>query len=425
MQLKRSASLAMVVGVAVAALLLSLFFGSLPRAYAQGPITVDGIAAPGEWGGEPLVKDSLDVRITAGHTCGGVAAGGKHPNEDPCFARSGYDVVAIWGNYQDLDKSWYFRLDVDGVPGDADSMQGTSSDALGYGTTDIDGGLLTAPDTDSLGLSDSEQYSLLFGPTPRALTQKAKLTLAPEGPGVVVKLGKPLSSVTGEVVYSKTVNPGIVEWRIDRDSLIPSGVLQPELWVGSTAGVNNDQVSDDSVEAIRVLAITVTNSCPTPLVVGTPAKFEITYSVNPSNTYPVASDAVITAPVPAGTKYESCAGGTGGVGTCSESGGVITWKLGTLKKGDSDTVSFSAVPSVTTGIATDAYMSIAEGLRAKASADGCTAEQLPTPTPVPPPTLPQSGGSTGNFAMIGLALLVGALAFVAGIYLDKRSRSKA
>ena len=430
-------------------LLGNLWPASLPPAlaprsvHAQGPIVLDGIAGAGEWDpGWQLITDALDVVITSA---------GTHPNESPYFAYAGYDVTALWGRYQLLDDNWYFRMDLNGVPGDADSVQGTAA-VLGYGGSGDDGGLLTVPASDDFGLGIAEQYSLLFGPD-GLLGEVAMLTADPTGPGVLVTLGAPYSTLTGATIYGSTPDPGVLEWRIDKASLFLPGVVQPELWMGATAGVNNDQVSDDAVGSLLVLGIDVANVCPLPeVVVGQSGTFPINYAINPASSYPEASNVVITAPVPVGTTYVagSCAGGP-----CSESGGLITWNLGTLPSGTAGVVSFDAVFNVTTGVDTDAYISIAEGLRDETRATGCvgvqptataTATVPPTPTlpptatrrpppPPPPPTetpmpsptpetapvfLPESGGSFDNVILLGLASLVCALLLGARVRLHKR-----
>lgn len=424
---------------------LALLFGALPPAapslspipaavLAQGPIVMDGVASAGEWDGQQLITHPLNVQITLGHTCNSLPADGTHPTDPPCYAHTGYDVVGLWGLYQIPDDSWYFRMDLDGVVGDVDSVQGTAG-SLGSGTSGDDGGLLMPFGSDAFGLGTEERYALFFGASAVSLPDRAEITNAPAGPGVSIPLAAP-STVTGEAIYSTTV-PGVLEWRVDRASLLPTGAVQPELWLGAEAGASNDRVSEDGTLAFLVLGIDITNICPTPFVVGDPATFDIDYTIVPTGTYPVATNVVITAPVPAGTTYSGCTGGS-----CSESGGLITWSLGTLPKGTTGTVSFQAVPNVTGGITTDAIITIAEGLRDETTAAGCialaptatpippteprpdkkdketpvpapptltptpTPVLTPTPTPAAPVTLPETGAPDGAADLVGLLLLL-------------------
>lgn len=435
---------------------LALLFGALPSAapslspipaavLAQGPIVMDGVASAGEWGTQPLITDALDVVLNITHP----ACGNQHPHIAPCFARSGYDLTGIWASYS--SNSWYFRTDVDGVPGDSDSITGTMS-TLGFGTDGNDNGPLhTSGDPDPAGVGNVsgrlEKYILQFGPSANPLTQTAQL-LNDGGPGVLFTLSAPESTVTGEAIYSTTLDPGVIEWRIDKASLIPPNVVQPELWIRGFADSDLDALSEDDTVALLVLGIDIANICPTPFVVGDPATFDIDFTIVPSGTYPVATNVVITAPVPAGTTYSGCSGGP-----CSESGGLITWSLGTLPKGTTGTVSFQAVPNVTSGITTDAFITIAEGLRDETTAAGCialaptatpippteprpdkkdketpvpappptstptpTPVLTPTPTPVAPVTLPETGAPDGAVDAVGLLLLLaGGLLAGAGI----------
>jgi len=460
MQLGKRSSLELlmtvVLGVGGLCLLLSslpmdsspLSSAAWPAVYAQTPLTVtlDGLGDDWTDPAWRLITDTLDVSIAGNPNCGGSL--GNHPHDAPCFARTGYDITAIWGYYRILDDSWYFRLDVDGVPGDSDSITGTDATALGYGTSGHDSGALhEGNDLDPDGLGSvggvGEEYILQFGPAEGTVAERAEL-LDDQGPGQVFTLSPPESTVSGEAVYSTTVDPGIIEWRIDKTSLLDALGAPSELWMRVFADSDLDVLGEDRINDFLVLGIDIANICPTPFVVGAEATFPISYSIISTSTYPLASNVTITAPVPAGTTYVGCSGGV-----CLESGGVISWSLGTLPRGTEGVVYFNAVGNVDTGITTEAFISIAEGLSDETSATGCTAVQppppsTPTPTPVPPPPededeappppppppiptftpmpsptasptpvfpsyLPETGESAKDVVWLGLALLVGAL----------------
>lgn len=353
----------------------------------KAPLTIDLDGLDSDWtdtawrlvtgvGGNVIIVDDT--------LCGGGSLN-TIPTEAPCFARTGYDITDLWGYYEVTNDSWYFRLDVDGVPGDSDSMTPTLVITPGFGTSSNDGGyLLTGGIIDPFGVSDSvdgdEAYSLSFGPAATVFSDVAEIR-NDGGPGALFTLSAPDSTLTGEAIYSTTVNPGVIEWRIDRDSLFPPGnPPQPDLWIRAFADSDLDSIGEDRTTAALVLGIDITNSCPS-LLQGDPATFNIDYTINGASTYPIASQVTITAPVPAGTTY----GGVCGGGTCSESGGIITWNLGTLARGTAGTVSFEATSNVATPIDTAAFISIAEGLRDQTSATGCPVT-APTPTSTSTPT---------------------------------------
>jgi hypothetical protein len=401
-----------------------------PVVYAQTPliITLDGLG--NDWTDTAwrlITGIGGNLFITVDTLCGGGSLN-TTPNSAPCFARTGYDITDLWAYYQVTNNSWYFRLDVDSRPGDSDSVVGTAG-SLGVGTDGFDTGALTGgdPDPDGVGriTPQEEKYFLQLGPSSSSLSSVATL-VNDAGPDTLFTLTAPDSTLTGEAIYSTVSNPGIVEWRIDKNSLFPPGSSpQAELWIRAFADSDFDRVGEDVTEATMVLGIDITNSCPPDYALGAPMTFDIIYSINAASTYPLASDVTITAPVPNGTTYQSCSGGT-----CSENSGLITWNLGTLPRGTSGTVSFVVILNTGNGVTTDAEITIAEGLRDQATASGCalleptpvptkkrkkdddepptptpapTATPTPFPTPTPTPSFPTTLPETGNnFGMPGV-----------------------
>ncbi len=400
MQTKRSRLwrllVVLILGIGATFLFVGHFSLPQPIVHAQTPLTITLDGDGSDWTDTAwrlMTGLGGNLSITVDTLCGGGSLG-TNPNNSPCFARSGYDITDLWAYYQVGSNNWYFRLDVDSRPGDSDSRTGVAGN-LGVGTDAFDTGALTNGDPDPAGVNSiaaqEEKYFLQFGPTAASLPA-AVATLANDGgPNTLFTLTPPDSTLSGEAIYSTLFNPGVIEWRIDKDSLFPPGnPPQPDLWIRAFADSDFDRLGEDITQATLLLGIDLNNVCPTPtVVVGQTATFPITYTIRAASTYPVASTVVITAPVPAGTTYVSCSGGT----SCSESGGLITWNLGTRPRGDTGVVSFDAVFNVTTGITTDAFITIAEGLRDQTRAAGCTATEPPPPPPPPPP---DGGGGDGG-----------------------------
>jgi hypothetical protein len=341
--------------------------------WAQSGIVLDGVGD--DW--DPawqVATDPLDVFLTDT---------GVHPHEAPTYARSGYDAVGLWAHYQTADDRWYFRIDVDGRAGDADSMVGTAGDP-GVGTHGNDQGpLVVPPFTDGDGLGSSEAYKLGFqfeaGAT--GLTTE----LGPGAgilPGVLSTTG---GNLGGQAIYSTTV-PGVVEFGVDKVVLFPDGSAEDELWLSAQVGDNNDRVSDDQVPAVLVVALDGLAQCPAaPAVEGDEATFPVVYAI-PAAAALGVSDVVLEVTVPPGTTFVSAsAGGT-------EDNGVITWQLGDLAPGDGGQVDFTLLVETTTLII-DTEMWSAEGLR-HLSSNECPVVQ-PTREPIPTPTTsPEGPGSS-------------------------------
>lgn len=345
---------------------IALFAPSARPLHAQGGIILDGVGD--DW--DPtwqMQSDPLDVYLEGS---------GLHPHEPPTYARSGYDAIALWAHYQSSDDRWYFRIDVDGRAADSDSQVGTEEN-LGTGTHGNDEGpLVVPPFVDSDGLGNSEAYKLGFQCAAGAVGQTTEISNDPMIlPGVVAPT---TAGVEGLGVYSTTV-PGVVEFSFDRLTLFPAGSPCPQLWLSAQIGDNNDIVSDDPVAATLVLALDLLAQCPAaPAVAGDEATFPLDYAI-PSDAGASATDVVLVTNIPAGTQFISASDG----GT--ESGGLITWQLGTLAPGDEGQVTFTVlVEELITSVTLDSEISCAEGLRALSS-DVCPVQQ-PSPTPTSSPT---------------------------------------
>lgn len=370
-------------GAVVAAVLASwALAGATNPTVAQGPIVLDGVAGAGEWNpGWRVTIDPLDVTITGT---------GNHPHEAPYYARSGYDAIALWAYYDVAGSRWYFRLDVDGRAADSDSQTGTPGN-LGVGTHGVDGGPLGG---DGDGIGPSEAYRLRFqyesGGFLTALLGGDSTIL----PGVVAAT---TGDLVGQGIYSETVNPGVIEWSFDGAVIIPTGTTHRELWLSAQMGDNSDSVSDDEVPAVRLIALDQQAGCPAaPAVIGQQAIFPVNYSI-PSGAALGVHDVVLTVAVPAGTTFISASGG----GT--ESGGVITWNLGTLSPGATGQVTFVLrVDASITTLTINSELTCAEGLRHQSTAE-CPVRQ-PPPTP-PSEEIPE--GSTLLLLGSGLAALAG------------------
>ncbi len=377
-----------------------LFLGSLltigwlisaqsPFVNAQGSINLDGLGD--DWDSYTGAKfEEVDNPLlpVSGAICGTdeLTMTLDHPHDHPCYARTGYDVTALSGLYQASDDAWYFRMDLDGVPGDSDSRPGKPPmmGTLGFGTSGHDGGWLLEEGVDPDGLDADEKYELYFHSDRDLIRVDGRFVRLSGIQDPVEPIE--LSRIPGQAFYVTTLNPNqddtIIEWRIRRQDLFPPGTEQSRLYVGAYADSDWDRMGEDSIVSDLVLGIDVDTVCPEPVTrIGQVLTFPIEYSIDPASSYPIASDVVITANVPQDTIFDSCSD------ACSVSGRVITWNLGDLSQGTGQ-VSFSAALDTDAGITVRASMSIAEGLRAEASDSGCPGLQPPPPTATPPPPPP-------------------------------------
>jgi hypothetical protein len=402
-------------GLALVVLVLVALVGGKVAAQG-GAIVLDGVGD--DWDSAWRVAlDSLDVFITDT---------GLHPHDPPTYARSGYDALGLWAHYQAADDRWYFRIDVDGRGGDADSQVGTAAN-LGVGTDGFDEGPLVAmPFEDQPGLGNSEAYKLGFQFSSGGAGETAEL-----GPGTGILpgvLSATTAGLSGQGIYSTTV-PGVVEFALDRATLFPAGTEYHQLWLSAQVGDNNDRLSDDQILATLVIALDLAANCPeAPIVSGDEATFPLNYAI-PAEAVQGVSDVVLTAAVPAGTTFVAAShGGT-------ESGGVITWHLGDLAPGDAGQVTFTLhIDEALTSVSISSELSCAEGLRFQAT-DQCpvlaptstftptpTSTSTPTSTPTPtgtpsaappdtpdaPPVVPEA--ATATLVLTGLSGLAGYVA---------------
>lgn len=364
--------------------LISLLALAISPALAQvGPIVLDGVGD--EWNPAwQVATDGLDVFLTDT---------GRHPHEAPEYARSGYDAIGLWARFQTTDLRWYFRIDVDGRAGDADSAVGTPAN-LGVGTHGFDEGpLVASPFMDGDGLGNSEAYKLGFQCQQDSAGKTAEISNSPNIlPGV---LSPTTAGLTGQGVYSTTV-PGVVEFGFERDVLFPPGSNCYEFWLSSQVGDNNDRVSDDQVAATLVVALNLAANCPqAPGVIGGQATFPLNYTI-PAGANQGVSDVILTAAVPAGTTFVSASNG----GT--ESNGVITWQLGNLAPGDAGQVTFTLrLDQPGSFLPIDSEMTCAEGLVYRAMNE-CPLQEIP---PEPPPVVPEP--ATVTLMLSGLGGLAG------------------
>jgi uncharacterized repeat protein (TIGR01451 family) len=324
--------------------------GTVGHASPQTAITLDGIAAPGEWDlAWRVTTDPLDVYLTDT---------GVHPNEAPTYARSGYDAIGLWAHYQANDDHWYFRLDVDGRAGDSDSQYGTAG-ALGVGTHGNDGGpLVMLPFTDGAGLGNLERYKLGFN-----YSEYREGIVTSLGPGFDILPGviaTTTGDLSGQAIYSTTI-PGIIEWSFPRTEILPAGSSHSELWISALLGDVTDRVSDDMTQLTLLIAQEITGLCSeAPILVGEPATFAFDYHVDPDSSMPGISDAKIMLEKPPGTTFISASDG----GKETETGDAILWEPGDLSSGIAKQVTLTlSIDDPMSSIDLLSEMTSAEGLR--------------------------------------------------------------
>ncbi|MBN1890267.1 MAG: hypothetical protein JW850_19885 [Thermoflexales bacterium] len=362
--------------LAVVGLAVILLAASPGRLAAQGgPITLDGDG--GDWNPAwQVATDGLDVSITGTR---------DHPHDAPTYARSGYDATALWAYYDAAGATWYFRLDVDGRPGDSDSQTGTAGNP-GVGTHGPDSGpLVSASFTDGNGLGTSETYRLGF--TYELPASGVSVMSAELGPGAGILPGTPsaLSGLVGQGIYGTGVNPGVIEFAFAQAVLFPSGASpENELWLSAQAGDNQDNVSDDTVPVVLLTAMDLDlaaacSTIPAAVSVGDQVALAVDYVVPSAMAMDHLNDVVLTANVPAGTTFVSATNGG------AESGGVITWRLGNLNSGTSARVSFTVRLDTLGTITVQTGLRSAEGLRDVATTQCAVAApvQPSTPSAVP------------------------------------------
>lgn len=174
---------------------------------------------------------------------------------------------------------------------------------------------------------------------------------------------------SGATSANPSINGQQLEWSFGSPPSVSPGAnvtLSFTATAGSTSGTFNAVASADTsfgaltsapaavaVDAAR-LSLSSTPSAYSIAANGsTPLTFTLTYA-NDSNV--AVSAATITNAVPAGATYVSCSGGT----ACNQSGGNVTWTLGSIAANSSGTVSYTiTVPNTwaTTSLTSSASMS--------------------------------------------------------------------
>jgi hypothetical protein len=309
--------LTMFVGIGLATALL--VFGQVNQALAQG-ITVDGNGS--DW--DPawvVVVDPYDA-ISSSDPTTATRFASMH-------ARSGYEVLSFSVHY-DSD-TWYFRLDTDGRPGDADSRTGTAADP-GVGTTAFDSGPLSPVDINGVG--GGEAYRIFFDYHMDNSVEEGPQLVGPPSklPGVVYSTTNDLGTVVGNVAYSDSYTPtGIIEFGIPKSQFFPAGSCRSSLRAQAQAGSNYDTVSDDyvpsSVEFLNLLHFDLTQQVMTDTAPSNLVTYTMQYTITSDTTTIPAHNAFITQTLGADSYFDSCSGGAPCFHGGGTPGGMITWML--------------------------------------------------------------------------------------------------
>ncbi len=355
------------------------------QAWAQGGIVLDGVGD--DW--DPswqVATDPLDVFITGT---------GNHPHDAPTYARSGYDIVGLWAHYNGETDRWLFRLDVDGRAGDSDSQTGTPGN-LGVGTHAVDGGPLGG---DSTGIGPPEAYTLVLTRY-CGIYGMASISILGGNSAILPGVRWPTTGGAGRAAYGTTV-PGVVEWRFDRDQILPDGPMCQGFGLSATARDTSDLVSDDQVAQVLLGMVETALGCPEPLPIDWgEVTIPLRYSI-PDTAALGLTDVTLTAPIPAGTAFVRAShGGT-------SSGGVVTWHLGNLAPGDTGQVTFTVqVDEGAESLPVSSLIAAAEGVRAEAEGECLLVPGQIEPEPEPEPEFVPEAGTLG-LLLTGLSGLAG------------------
>lgn len=278
---------------------------------------------------------------------GGVGDVGIPIPPAPAGTVSGWDVAALYFDYDSYDDTMYIGVDCFGICGDADGNGlpgGTSTWLVFQGGVD-------RPD-----LADTEFVALL-------IDTDNDYVAGSGGPGFEVAIGVDGDSdINSFGVYSFTgdpFNPAFgfgpalpqsvalyaspsetapdLEFSIAGFSTLPESSFVPgeafsfQIFMG-LGSLQDDGIGEDFLPALGDTltitipasshAITVTKSAtPSPVPAGGLLTYTLRYTVTGDEPAP---DLTIEDPVPAHTLYIDCQGGL----ACGESGGVVTWELG-------------------------------------------------------------------------------------------------
>jgi uncharacterized repeat protein (TIGR01451 family) len=171
---------------------------------------------------------------------------------------------------------------------------------------------------------------------------------------LAVELPDGFAYVNGTSSGATSANPSIngqqLQWSLGSPLNVSPGsnvTLSFTATAGSIAGTFNAVASADTsfgalssapaavaVDAARVSLSSTPSTYSIAANGATPLTFTLTYA-NDSNV--AVSAATITNPVPGGATYVSCSGGT----VCSESGGNVSWTLGSIAANSSGTVTYT------------------------------------------------------------------------------------
>ncbi len=332
------------VGASLVALALLLML--LPTSVGAQPISIDG--DPSDWTSPTWQALSDPVNE--------VEVDGIHPHDPPKYARSGYDLSGLWAHFD--SGTWYFRLDIDGRPGDADSRTGIP-EKLGVGLTRYEGGPLSTQDAE--GIAPPEEYTLWFrfrstgnydlGGTLRGGTGANPTFLRP---GVAYELRDEVgwAGAWGSGAYGDNFTPGIVEFACPVADLFPVGTCRDQFWIGAHIGSSQDRVSEDEFNPalVQALAFGLDRShTPATPPVGGIVTFYLDWSItqDPALLNPIsASNLTVVEAVDSDLTYVagSCSGGP--IGTMCSYNSVtreLTWRFPGTTSPNSGQLEYQAI----------------------------------------------------------------------------------
>lgn len=393
---------------AIALTCLSLLMAGVSDVLANpDPPTIDGAVGVDEWDTDWIVITDTASEMTKQNACG--TSNTLTPHDDPCFARTGYDLITMWVRYEPI--TWYVRLDLDGQPGDQDSAPGGTATDLAVGTTGDDNGPLAS--TDGTGMDYHEQYSLEFGDASGSRFRTAYLA-PPRGSNYYIgNVYQAWDDVTGQE-WGRVAYSDVVEFALPRDEIFPAGVCRDQLWMYSLVGSDNDGWSEDELSPTwkRLFYVDLLmDRVPDQPHVGDYVTYTISYVISNSNdvvnSIPV-NNAHITSTVPSGTSHVEHTGGESQSGP--DANGVVTWTLATpitptVSAQETGVVTLVVqVDSEQSSVNNEAYLRMDEGL--------CDTDLDDFgPTAITFSSL-NARTASGNWIAIGLASL-GLLALVA------------
>ncbi len=224
----------------------------------------------------------------------------------------------------------------------------TTTATGGASCSSLTGPVLVSADDDSAGTNDPVRYEWTC--VVAAGTNPGSLKFSANGTGA------------GPATFpTATSNSSIVSPLLTFTVGIPNGAPDPVVNAGVTASKNYSAVSPTVEVATGSPNLSIVKSNhPTVATVLRPGdQIDYTMVVENSGTAP-ATNVTVSDLVPAQVSYVSCTGGV----SCSESAGTVTWNLGTINPGDSQTVTFSVITKQDLAVSDTDYT-----VRNKASVD--------------------------------------------------------